>query len=83
MPTWIIQIRINIETKDLFLHPAECNILVEGELRKNDDNAYADAELVCVVHFGIMYLFKTISYKLSGQLIEHINDYRRSPNLTV
>ena len=68
------KIRINIETQDLFLHPAESNLLVEGELQKNDGNAYADADLVSLVPNGIMYLFKTISCKFSGHLIEHIND---------
>ena len=68
------EIRINIETQDLFLHPAESYLLIEGKLQKNDDTAYDDADLVSLVHNGIMYLFRTISYRLSGQQIEHIND---------
>ena len=68
------EIRINIETQDLFLHPAESYLVVEGRLLKNDGNAYADADLVSLAHNGIMYLFKSISYRLSGQQIEHLND---------
>ncbi|XP_063447224.1 uncharacterized protein LOC134726736 [Mytilus trossulus] len=68
------EIRINIETQDLFLHPAESYLVVEGRLLKNDDTAYADGDLVSLTHNGIMYLFKSISYRLSGQQIEHIND---------
>lgn len=68
------EIRINIETQDLFLHPAESYLLVEGRLQKNDGTAYANADLVSLAHNGIMYLFRTITYRLSGQQIEHIND---------
>ncbi|XP_071176618.1 uncharacterized protein [Mytilus edulis] len=68
------EIRINFETQDLFLHPAESYLVVEGRLLKNDDTAYADGDLVSLAHNGIMYLFKSISYRLSGQQIEHIND---------
>lgn len=68
------EIRINIETQDLFLHPSESYLLVEGRLMKNDNTAYADADFVSLVHNGIMYLFKSISYRLSGQQIEHLND---------
>ena len=63
------EIRINIETQD-----RDSYLLVEVRLQKNDGSAYANADLVSLVHNGIMYLFKTISYRLSGQLIEHIND---------
>ena len=50
------EIRINIETQDLFLHPSESYLLVEGRLMKNDNTAYADADFVSLVHNGIMYL---------------------------
>ena len=48
--------------------------MVEGRLLKNDDTAYADGDLVSLTNNGIMYLFRSISYRLSGQQIEHIND---------
>ena len=68
------EIRINIETQDLFLHPSESYLLIEGRLQKNDGTAYADADLVSLVHNGVMFLFRSISYRLSGQQIEHLND---------
>ena len=49
----------------------ESYFLVEGRLQNYDGTAYADVDLI---HNGIMYLFKTIWYRLSGQQIEHIND---------
>ena len=51
-------LQINIETQDLFLHPSESYLVVEGRLLKNDDTAYADGDLVLLTHNGIMYLFK-------------------------
>ena len=68
------EIRINIETQDLILQSAEQYLLVEGLLQKNDDSAFADGDLVSLVHNSIMNLFKSISYRISGQQIEHIND---------
>lgn len=49
--------RNNIETQDLVVHPADSYLLVKGRLLKNDNPAYADADLVSLVNNGIMYLF--------------------------
>ena len=68
------EIRITIETQHLFLHPAERYLLVEGRLMKNDDTAYADADFVSLVHNDIIFLFKSISHRLPGKQIEHLND---------
>ena len=68
------EIRINIETQDEFLHPAESYLLVEGKLQKNDGTAYANGDLVSLAHNGVMFLFRSISYRLSGQQVEHLND---------
>ena len=64
------EIRINIETQDLFTHPSESYLLVEGRLQKNDGTAYQDADLISLVNNAIMYLFRVIRYNLSGQTIE-------------
>ena len=34
----------------------------------------ADADILSLVHNVIIYVFKSISYRLSGQQIEHLND---------
>ena len=35
-------IRLTIETQDIFTHPSESYLIIEGELRKNDNNRYAN-----------------------------------------
>ena len=65
-------IRINIETQDIFTHPSESFLLIEGQLTKDDDTAYADADVISLTNNGMMYLFKNIKYQLSGQDIETV-----------
>ena len=65
-------IRITIETQDIFTHPSESYLIVEGVLVKADGTQYDPANLVTLTNNGIMYLFKRIRYDLSGQDIENI-----------
>ena len=65
-------IRITIETQDIFTHPSESYLIVGGELRKENDNRYADDDPIALTNNGIMHLFKRIRYDLSGQEIENI-----------
>ena len=65
-------IRLTIETQDIFAHPSESFLIIEGELKKNDNNRYADDDPISLTNNGIMHLFKRIQYDLSGQEIENI-----------
>ena len=65
-------IRLTIETQDIFTHPSESYLIIEGELRKGDNNRYADNDPIALTHNGIMHLFKRIRYDLSGQEIESL-----------
>ena len=65
-------IRINIETQDIFTHPSESFLLIEGQLIKDDDTLYANADVISLINNGMMYLFKNIKYQLSGQDIESL-----------
>ena len=65
-------IRLTIETQDIFTHPSESYLIIEGELKKTDNNRYADDDPIALTNNGIMYLFKRIRYDLSGQEIENI-----------
>ena len=65
-------IRINIETQDIFTHPSESFLLIEGQLIKDDDTPYANADVITLINNGMMYLFKNIKYQLSGQDIENV-----------
>ena len=67
-------IRINIETQDIFTHPSESYLIIKGRLLKADGTAYAHNNRVTLANNGIMHLFKRIRYELSGQDIENITN---------
>ncbi len=67
------EIMINIETQDLFTHPSESYLIVEGRLTKADGTAYANADEVSLTSNAIMHLFSNIKYQLSGQEIESLS----------
>jgi len=67
------EIRINIETQDLFTHPSESYLVFNGKLVKNaDDAVYADADVIVLTNNAMMHLFNNIKYQLSGQEIESL-----------
>ena len=73
-------IRLIIETQDIFTHPSESYLIVEGELTKAGvnppNNPRYDVnvanDLITLTNNGIMHLFKRIRYDLSGQEIENL-----------
>ena len=70
-------IRLTIETQDIFTHPSESYLIVEGQLLKRgvnppNDPTYDNGDLITLTNNGIMHLFKRIRYDLSGQEIENI-----------
>ena len=65
-------IRLTIETQDIFTHPSESYLIIEGRLLKADGTAYDRANRVTLANNGIIHLFKRIRYELSGQDIENI-----------
>ena len=65
-------IRLYIETQDIFTHPSESFLIIEGRLLKANNNSYGDNDLITLTNNGIMHLFKNIRYELSGQEIENI-----------
>ena len=48
---------IVIEAQDIYTHPAESFLLVEGQLIKDDDTPYLLDDKVALINNGIMYLF--------------------------
>jgi hypothetical protein len=66
-------ITIPIQCQDIFVHPSESEIVVEGRLTKADGTPYAEADQVTLCNNGILHLFSNIKYTLSGQQIEDIN----------
>ena len=65
-------ITITIELQDVFSHPSESFLLIEGNLTKTDDVAYENGDAVTLTNNGIMYLFKRIRYDLAEKVIETV-----------
>ena len=51
-------IRLTIETQDIFTHPSESFLIVEGRLLKTNNNSYGNNDLITLTNNGIMHLFK-------------------------
>ena len=67
------EIRINIETQDLFTHPSKSYLVFDGKLVKNaDDAVYDDADVITLTNNAMMHLFSNIKYQLSGQEVESL-----------
>ena len=68
-------IRLTIETQDVFTQPSESFLIIEGQLVRNDNNnVYAVGDLITLTNNGITHLFKRIQYDLSGQVVESLQD---------
>ena len=65
-------IRLTIQTQDIFTHTSESFLIIEGQLTKPDNNMYADIDTISLTNNGMMHLFKRIRYELSGQEIESL-----------
>ena len=65
-------IKLTIETQDIFTHPSESFLIIEGRLIKGDGTPYDAANLITLTNNGMMHLFKRIQYDLSGQVIESL-----------
>ena len=66
-------IRISIESQDLFTHPSKSYLIFEGRLTKADGTPYANADEVALTNNAIMHLFSRIENNLSNHLIESLN----------
>ena len=67
-------ITITIELQDIFTHPSESFLLIEGELLKNDGTRYGEDDNITLTNNGIMYLFKRIRYDLAEKEIESVQN---------
>ena len=50
-------IRISIESQDIFTHPSESYLIFEGCLTKADGTLYANADEIALTNNAIMHLF--------------------------
>ena len=58
-------IRIIIESQDVFIHPSESYFIFESRLTKADGTAYANVDEVDLANNAIIHLFSRIQYHLS------------------
>ena len=61
---------IVIEAQDIYTHPAESYLIVEGELIKAAGGNYVDEDTISLINNGIMYLFSDVRYHLASHEIE-------------
>ena len=63
---------ITIEAQDIYTHPAESFLIIEGELIKNDigGTRYLENDEVALINNGLMYLFSDVRFHLASHEIE-------------
>ena len=67
---------LTIESQDIYTHPAESFLVIEGQLAApvappiGGVGPYADADVVTLINNGIMYLFSDVRYHLASHEIE-------------
>ena len=61
---------ITIESQDIYTHPAESFLVIEGELLLGANGRYVDNDKVALINNGIMYLFSDVRYHLASHEIE-------------
>ena len=71
-------IRISIESQDVFMRPSESYLIFEGRVTKAHGTRYANADEVALTNNAIMHSFSRIEYHLSNQLVESLNYFARN-----
>ena len=61
---------LTIESQDIYTHPAESFLVIDGQLLKDNNNDYEDADNITLINNGMMYLFSDIRFHLSSHEIE-------------
>ena len=61
---------ITIESQDIYTHPAESYLVVEGKLVKGTGEVYDEDTAVTLINNSIMYLFSDVRYHLASHEIE-------------
>ena len=61
---------IVIESQDIYTHPAESYLTIEGQLLLDTGNPYVNGDKLALINNGIMYLFSDVRYHLASHEIE-------------
>ena len=84
---------LTIESQDIYTHPAESFLIIDGRLRKTDAfigpnppvagdrYSYTDADIATLINNGIMYLFSDVRYHLASHEIEVLQNPGRATTM--
>ena len=82
---------LTIESQDIYTHPAESFLIIDGRLRRTnppgapadplDPLALDDADVATLINNGIMYLFSDIRYHLASHEIEVLQNPGRATTM--
>ena len=82
---------LTIESQDIYIHPAESFLIIDGRLRRTnppgapadplDPLALVDADIVTLVNNGMMYLFSDVRYHLASHEIEVLQNPGRATTM--
>ena len=61
---------ITIEAQDIYTHPAESFLIIDGQLMNVNGNDYGNGDVATLINNGMMYLFSDIRYHLASYEIE-------------
>ena len=61
---------IVIEAQDIYTHPSESFLIIDGQLINNNGNNYGNNDIATLINNGMMYLFSDIRYHLASHEIE-------------
>ena len=66
---------LTIEAQDIYTHPAESYLIVDGQLKRiNNNERYVEDDKVALINNGIMYLFSDVRYHLASHEIEVVQN---------
>ena len=73
---------LTIESQDIYTHPAESFLVIEGQLIKINDNVYdPNNDTITLINNGIMYLFSDVRYHLASHEIEVLQNPGRATTM--
>ena len=61
---------LTIESQDIYTHPSESFLIIDGQLINNNGNNYGNNDIATLINNGMMYLFSDIRYHLASHEIE-------------
>ena len=61
---------IVIESQDIYTHPAESFLVIEGQLLRNNNERYIQDDKIALINNGLLYLFSDVRFHLASHEIE-------------